>query len=517
VFKTIGAASLALLAGFAVPTAAPAQTVTAVLEAEVVTLDPHFTGAYISRTFGYAVFDTLYGMDSSGAIQPQMVEGHTVSPDGLTWTFRLREGLTWHDGQPVTAADCVASLKRWGPRAALGRRLLAATASLEPLDARSFELRLKEPFGLVLDALGRPNSPVPFMLPERLARTPGETRITDIVGSGPFMYSQAEHRTGDRMVLKRNPRYVPRAEPANFLAGSKAVHVEAVEFRVVPDGATAVNALQAGEVDFLQYIPFDLLPVLERNPRVKVQSFEGMHAFQGYFRLNHAAPPFNDPEIRRVLWRLIDQSTVLDALGLPDRHMVKGCRSFFMCGTPLETTVGAEIGENPSIEAARAALARTRYKGETIVVFQANDIDAPRVSSAVVADLLRQAGFKVDLQTMDWGTVLARRTKRDAWHLFGVHASGFDLSSPLTHFYIVNNCNDAPGWSCDPRLDPLLDAFSKAPDQAARKSIADRINAVAYELVPAVMWGQLVQPAAYRANLQNVIPSSIPVFWSLRK
>jgi peptide/nickel transport system substrate-binding protein len=496
---------------------AEAKTLTAVLEAEVATLDPHFTTAYVSRTFGYAVFDTLFGMDSKGEIRPQMVQDWTVSEDRLTWTFRLREGLTWHDGQPVIAADCVASIRRWGPRAALGRLLMAATESLEAVDAQTFTLRLKEPFGLVLDALGRPNSPGPFMLPERLARTPGDQRITEIVGSGPFMFRADRYRPGDRIVLERNPRYVPRAEPADFLAGGKTARVDELELRTMPDGATATAALQAGEVDYLQYVPFDLLPVLERNRRITVQGFEGMHAFQGYFRVNHAAKPFDDPEIRRVLWRLIDQTTVLTALGLPERYMRTGCRSFFMCGTPYETTAGGDIGANPSVEAARHALRRTRYAGEPIIVMQATDIDAPRVSSEVLADLLRRAGFNVELQAMDWGTLLARRARREGWHLFGVHAFGFDLSSPLTHFYIVNNCNEYPGWHCDPRLDPLLTAFARAGNEEERRRVADQISAVAYDLVPAVMWGQLAQPAAYRSNLRGVIPSAVPVFWNIEK
>ncbi len=496
---------------------AQAATLTAVLEAEAVVFDPHFTTAYVSRTFGYAVYDTLFAMDSKGEIKPQMVQEWTVSDDRLTWTFTLREGLAWHDGAPVTAADSVASIRRWAPRSTLGRRLMASVDTMEAIDARRFRIVLKEPSGLVLDALGRPNSPVPFILPERLAQTPGDQRITEVIGSGPFIFRQDQYRPGDRIVLDRNPNYRPRTEPADFLAGGKVPHLDQVIFRTVPDGATATSALQSGEIDFLQYVPFDLLPLLERNRQVTVQGFDGMHAFQGYIRLNHAAKPFDDPEIRRVLWHLVDQTTVLTALGLPDRHMRPDCRSFFMCGTPYETTAGGEIGANPSIEAAREALKKTRYAGEPIVILQATDIDAPRVSSEVFADLLRRAGFTVDLQATDWGTVLARRARKEGWHAFGVHASGFDLSSPLTHFYIANNCNDYAGWHCDARLDPLLDAFARAEGVEERRRIAAEISKVAFEITPALMWGQLAQPAAYRAGLRGVIPSSIPVFWNAQK
>lgn len=497
---------------------AQGQPIRAVLEAEVTILDPHFTTAYISRTFGYAVYDTLFGMDSKGVIQPQMVEAWQVSDDKLTYRFTLREGLKWHDGQPVTAADCVASIKRWAPRAAFGRPLVAALDGIEAVDAKTFRIKLKEPFGLLVEALGRPNSPGPFMMPERLASTPGSQRVTEFIGSGPFRFRADLYRPGDRIVLDRNADYVARAEPADFMAGGKRVKVPSVEFKVIPDGATAVSAMQAGEVDYIQYVPFDLLPVLEKNRQVTVQGFDGLHQFQGYIRLNHASKPFDDPEIRQVLWKLLDQNTVLDALGLPARHVVRDCRSFFMCNTPLTTTAGSEVAVGASVEAAKAALAKTKYAGEKVVVLQATDIDALRVSSEVTADLLKRAGFNVDLQAMDWGTVLARRTKKEGWSLFGVHAFGFDLGSPITHFYIANNCNaDYAGWSCDHRMDPLLKGFTRADSDAERKRIAEQIQTIAFENVPAVMWGQLAQPAAYRSALSKMIPSAIPVFWEVEK
>jgi peptide/nickel transport system substrate-binding protein len=265
----------ALAAGLALPWAArPARAqaapVNAVLESEVVILDPHATTAAITRTFATHVFDTLFAMDGQGAIRPQMVEAWEVSADRLTWDFRLREGLAWHDGTPVTAAECVLSLRRWAPRDALGRLLLAAGASMDATDARSFRIALTQPFPLMLDALGKPNAPLPVMMPERLARTPGDQRITDPVGSGPFRFRADLWRPGDVMVLERNPHYVPRREPPDFLAGGKAVRLDQLNLRVMPDQATGAVALMAGEVDYMQYLPFDLMGRLERARGVKV-------------------------------------------------------------------------------------------------------------------------------------------------------------------------------------------------------------------------------------------------------
>ncbi|BDG74955.1 ABC transporter substrate-binding protein [Roseomonas fluvialis] len=510
--------AILLLAGLVLPAAARAQTVTAVLEAEIVTLDPHFTPAYITRTFGYMVFDTLFAMNGQGQVRPQMVQDWTSSPDGLTWTFTLREGLRWHDGTPVTAADCVASLRRWGARSALGSRLLAATASIEARDARTFVLTLKEPFGLVLDTLGTTSSPVPFMMPERLARTPGTERITEIIGSGPFTYSRADHRTGDRMLLRRNAAYVPRAEPSDYLAGGKVARIDALDIRVIPDGATAVAAMRAGEIDYIQYAPFDLLGQLERDRRVRVQSFTGLDQFTGHYRTNAASGPFADPAIRRVLLHLVDQAEVMAGFGLSDRY-ARTCNAFFICGSPYESAVGTEPMQRPSIEAAREALRQTRYAGEPVVVLVANDLEAAKISSEILADRLRRAGFNVDMQVMDWASVLARRTRRDGWSVFGVHALGVDLHNPLTNSVIGFNCTNAltGGFHCQEGLTPLFAQFAAAPTLEARQALAAQMQQIVYGQAMAVPWGQFAQPAVHRVQLNNLIPSAIPLFWNVEK
>ena len=498
---------------------APAQaaTLNAVLEAEVVTLDPHFTTAYISRTFGYMVFDTLFAMDTAGNIKPQMIDRYETSADGLTWTFTLRDGLNFHDGTPVTAEDCVLSLKRWETRDGFGRRLLEATASLDALDTKTFRLILNRKFGLVLDALGKPSSVTPFILPARLARTPGTEKITEIVGSGPFKFRQDLYRPGDSMQLDRNAAYVPRSEPADFLSGGKVPKLDSIVLKVIPDGSTAASALMRGEVDYLQYAPFDLIPQLEKAPGIHVQGFTGAQMFMGWYRLNQASKPFDDPEIRRVLWKLIDQKESLAALGIDAKYTVPDCHSFWMCGTPLSTNAGDKVAENPSVDAARAALKATKYAGEKVVILQATDIEALKVSSELLADKMRRIGFNVELVATDWGTLLSRRSNKEGWAAFGVTAAGFDLASPLTHFYVANNCADYAGWQCDARVTKLFPEFIAATTLEERKRISAELQEAVYDSTPSVMWGQFAQPAAWRSTLRNVIPSSIPVFWAMEK
>lgn len=503
-----GAAALSMR-----PARASGRSLDLVLESEAVILDPYATTAAITRTFGYHVFDTLFAMADGGEIRPQMVASWDVTPDKLGWRFTLRDGLRWHDGAPVTAADCVASLQRWMPKDPLGRMLSAAVAEMRADDSNSFTIALKEPFPLMLEVLGKPNAVVPFMLPERLARTPGDQRIKEIIGSGPFVFRPDLWRPGDRMVLDRNPAYVPRSEPRDFLAGGKRPLVDSLILHVMPDDATAANALVAAEVDYVQYLAFDQLERLSRTRGVEVLGLGGIHMFQGNFRLNHASGPFADPAVRRVLWRLVDQSETLAAIGIPAEFALPQCNSFWMCGSPLQTDAGAEVARF-SVEAARSALQTAGYHGEPVVMLETSG-SISQTACHVLAEHMKAAGFKVEEQAMDWGTVLARRAKKEGWSLFGVYSNGVDMVSPLNHFYIASTCADYPGWSCDNRLPPLLKQFARAETLESKRTIAAEIQRIAYELVPSVMWGQFARPAAYRTRLKNMARSSFPIFWGV--
>ena len=490
-----------------------AKGLTVVLESEVTILDPHFITATITRTFGLHVFDMLFAMNDKGEIRPQMVDSWQVSTDKLTWTFLLRDGLKFHDGAPVTAADCVASLRRWSTRDPLGKMLIADTASFEAKDQRTFEFVLKEPFPLMLDVLGKPNAPLPVIMPARLAATPSDQRIPEPIGSGPFRFVKDQWRPGNTMLLERNPDYVPRREAPDFLAGGKRVKIDQLTLRVMPDQSTGANALMAGEIDYMQYLPFDMLPILEKEKSVRLMGLGGIHQFQGNFRLNHAAPPFDNPVVRKVLWKLVDQDATLTAIGVPEKYRAKSCPSFWMCGTPLSTEVGG-AGATFDLAAAKAELRASGYKGEPVIILEvAGSIS--QTASRLLVQNMRDAGFTVDQQPRDWPTVLARRAKKEGWSMFPVYSNGTDMYSPLTHFYVAATCNDFPGWSCDNRIPALLKSFTQAAALDERRRIAAEIQVAAYELTPSVMWGQFTIPAGYRAELKGLIQSSYPMFWEV--
>jgi peptide/nickel transport system substrate-binding protein len=485
-------------------------------------IDPIQNASYITRNHGYMVYDTLFAVDSKGVVKPQMVESYTLSPDRKTYTFTLRPGLKWHDGAPVTAADCVASIRRWGAKDVSGTLVMRELASLDVVNERTFRLVVKEPFGLVIDALGKPSSNVPFMMPERVAKTDPNQQITDATGSGPFIFKKDEWVPGNKVVYVKNPGYVPRNEPADGLAGGKVVKVDRVEWIYIPDQNTALAALTKGEADIFELPQADFIPQLEKNPDIRLAA--DALGNQGWLRPNHLIPPFNNAKARQALQYIVNQEEYLAAAGFPEKFRVKYCGAYFMCSGPNETMAGADPfkgGQN--IEKAKQLLKEGGYNGEKVVVLVPSDPPVQAAAALVTVQNLRKAGVNVDAQAMDWSTLLARRAKKDpidkgGWNIFHTYSVGYDVISPVNNAYLQGTCDAAPaGWSCDPRMEELRSAWAREGDAGKRKAITDEIQKRAYENSPYVNFGQFFWPMAYRANLKGLIATGIPVMWNVDK
>ncbi len=494
-----------------------------VLSVELQILDPHFGNTNPTRAFGYMVFDTLVSMDSQGRYRPQMLESWTRSEDGMRWGFTLRPGLAWHDGTPVTAEDCVASLRRWGSNDGFGRRLFAATRALRAEDARRFTLELSRPFGWVIEALGKPAAYVPFMMPARLASTPASRQVTEIVGSGPFTFNRDEWRPGERAVLRRNPNYVPRDEPADGLAGGKVPRAEVVEIVSMPDLATRVAALQTGEVDYLELVPIDYIARLRRERAITMVAPPPIAQVMGGVQVNTLQPPFNNKLARQAAQAAVDQEEILAALGLPSDMATPFCGSIFMCGGPYASEAGTRPWREGGLARARALLEQSGMKDQRVALLHSGDSALISPMTLVLADRLKQAGFNVDLQTYDYATITQRRLKQDpveqgGWSLVPVVWTGYDLLNPLSNYGTAYSCSTAyPGWYCIPEMQPLLDRFEAESDPGRRKELADRMQALVHEEATMLFTGQFAVPAAYRTELEGVLPIGLPVMWNLRR
>ena len=303
-------------------------------------VDPVWTTVYVTRNHGYMVYDTLFGLDANREPKPQMVDTFTVSEDGLTYTFTLRDGLLWHDGAPVTAEDCVASIKRWGARNSMGQKLMSLSESWSAVDPKTFVLKLKEKTGLVIPALARPSASPLFMMPKRVADTDPNKQISEFVGSGPFVFKTDEWKPGDKAVYVKFQGYKPRSEPPSALAGGKVVKADRVEWRAISDQQQAVNALLAGEIDFIEQPPHDLHGLLKADANIKMWTLNPLGSLY-FFRPNHLNKPFDDPKIRSALWYALNQEDFLRA-AIGDAEHYKVCHSQYICGTRLE--VGGRHG-----------------------------------------------------------------------------------------------------------------------------------------------------------------------------
>lgn len=522
-FSLLGAAALLAL-GAATAPQAQAQpkptTLRMVPHADLKTLDPLFNTAYITRNHGYMVFDTLFAQDSHGQPKPQMVQSWTTSPDGKSWTFTLRPGLKFNDGTPVTAEDCVASLQRWAKKDTLGQAMMAAGAELAATSADTFTLTLKQPFGLVLDALAKPSGMPPFILPKRLALTDPNTQVTEMVGSGPFLFKRDEWVPGNKVVYVKNPAYVPRAEPADGLAGGKVAKVDRVEWIYIPDGNTATAALMNGEVDMIEQTTPDFLPVLESNPDITLSTSV---ASQGMVIVNALHPPFDKPQARQALYYLVNQKEMVSAIGYPEKYRVDYCPTLYICGSPLATDAGAAPYAKTDLARAKQLLQEAGYQGEKVVLLYPTDhISAPAVM--VMAQNMKKAGINVDLQSMDWASLAARRLKKDppaqgGWNVFLTWGGYFDASTPVTNPWLSAACgNSLPGWPCDKELDTLRTQWIQETDAAKRKEIAAQLQARAYQTVPYVMWGEFKPVSAVRGlKHTELMKTGIPVMWNVEK
>jgi peptide/nickel transport system substrate-binding protein len=502
--------------------AAPAhaeKTLRVVMHSDLKILDPIWTTAYIVRNHGYMIYDTLFAIDANGEVKQQMVGSYEVSADKLTHTFALRDGLLWHDGPPVTAEDCVASIKRWAAKDSTGQKLMTFVEGMEVKDAKTFVMKLKSPTGLVLLGLGKASSNVPFMMPKRVAETDPNVQISDFTGSGPFVFKRDEWKPGDNTVYVKFDKYRPRSEPASGLAGGKVVKVDRVEWRAISDHQQAVNALLAGEIDLIEQPPHDLLPLMSGDANIRLFDSNPL-GNQFTFRPNSTAKPFDNAKVRQALFYAFNQEDFLKAV-VGDASYYKVCSSYFPCGTPFSSEKGMEGVLKSNFKKAQELLKEAAYDGTPIVLMHSTDLQVLTNLAPVAKSLMEKAGFKVDMQSMDWQTLVARRAKKDppnagGWHAFLTSWVSADITNPIFTGFMNASCDKAMfGWPCDPEMEKLRDDFARETDPAKQKAIAEAVQEQDVKVVTHVPLGQWYQPVAMRKNIDGMPVAPAPVFWSI--
>lgn len=498
---------------------APAATLRVVMHSDLKIIDPIWTTAYISRDHGYMVYDTLLALDADGNVQPQMVASWEVSDEGLTYTFTLRDRLSFHDGAPVTSEDVIASLERWGARDTMGQLLLNAVDEMRAVDAQTFTLSLGEPYGLVEQSLAKPSSNVPFIMPARIAATPPDEQIEDPTGSGPYVFDRDAWEPGNKVVYRRFADYVPRAEPASWLAGGKTATFDVVEWQSMPDPQTAINALVTGEVDMVEQVAHDLLPLVDGEADIEVAITNPL-GLQYMFRFNHLHPPFDDATVRQAAIAALNQQDLIQAtIGNPDYYAE--CAAMFVCGSPFATDVGGDVALASDFDAARALLAEAAYDDTPVTLMHATDIPVLANLAPVAKSLLERGGFTVDMQSMDWQTLVSRRANKatpadGGWNAFLTAWTAADVMNPISAAGFNASGDEAwYGWPNDAELEALRAEFARTTDIAAQKALAEAIQLRALAVGTHMHAGQYFVPAAYRTDRIDgaFVQGPATVFW----
>jgi peptide/nickel transport system substrate-binding protein len=521
-----GAGTLAMsqkLAAPALAQGAAARILRFVPQSDLANFDPIWGTQYVVRNASAMVWDTLYGVDENLQPQRQMVESEEVSADGLTWTFKLRPGLKFHDGEKVLAKDVVASLNRWAARDQMGLLLKAIQQDLTAVDDPTVRWVLKKPFPKMLLALGKVSTQVACIMPERIAKTDPFKQITEYVGSGPMRFVRNEWVSGDRAVFEKFADYVPRQEPGSWLAGGKRILVDRIEWKVMPDPGTAAAALQNGEIDWWENPISDLVPLLRKNRNIMVDIADPLGNI-GSFRMNHLYPPFNDVRARRAVLMAMSQEDYMRAIVGDDNNLWKPLPGFFTPGTTLYTEEGGDILKGPrNLDGAKKLLAQSGYAGQPVTCLVAQDQPIIKAQGDVTADLLKRLGMNVDFAAIDWGTVGARRAQKTppgqgGWQMFHTWHAGADCINPAVAVGTRANGDKAWfGWPDVPEVEAQIAAWYDAKSLDEEKAAIRRLNKAALDNVVYAPTGFFLGYQAWRKNVSGVVKGPLPFFWGVAK
>ncbi len=521
--RFLAASAAVTLARPAIAQPAKAKPLVFVPQANLSSLDPIWTTATVTRNYAFLVFETLYGLDANLRPAPQMVEGHRIEDDGKRWTMKLREGLVFHDGSKVTAKDCVTSLQRWMKRDALGQTIAARLDALESPDDRTLVFRLKKPFPALPFALAKTQPSPPVIMPERIASLDAFKQIGEVVGSGPYRFVASEYNSGNLSVFTRFDAYKPRNEAPSFTTGAKRALIERIEWRVVPDQATATAALQTGEVDWIEIPLPDLIPQLKKSRNVVVDRLDP-YGLYPVLRPNHLQGPTSNKALRQAMLAAIDPAQVMQSFMGDETAAYDAPIGCFLRGTESENAAGMDrLGGGRSQAELRQMVKASGYNGERILLMHPTDQPFYDAMSQVVAAQLKAIGLNIDDAAMDWGTVVQRRAKKEpldqgGWSLFCTSFPAADYLDPLSAPALRGNGGAAwYGWPSNAKIEALRDEWLDEADPAQRKRLATAIQAEVFEDVAYIPLGNYRQSAAWRADLTGHLKGPVPLFWNVSR
>lgn len=443
------------------------------------TLDTHTTTATIAYQIAWHVFETLYTYDRQYAAIPHLAEGHTVTDGGRRYTITLRKGVRFHNGKDLTAADAAASVMRWGRLHTTGKTLFKTVEAVEAKDPHTLVIHLKEPSGSLLYALA---SPYLAIHPRSVLDAAGDQPVKELVGTGPFRF--VEHRPDRHIRLARFKDYAPRPEPTDGHGGRRTAWVDEIHFLPVPEVAVRLAGIESGEYHFAQTIKQDQYERLKANPKLELSIVRPSLWITA--APNHKQGVMANRKIRQAMQAVLDMDPIMMAAG-GHKAFARVDGALYFPEQGLFHTQGGVTGYNlKNKDRARALLKEAGYSGQPVRWITTKEYDYMYNSAVVAKQQMEEVGFKVDLQVLDWATLVQRRGKPELWDIFTTGIT-FTPDPALTSNL---QCN-WPGWWCHEEKERLLAELIREGDPRKRRAVIERIQAVFYEDVGRIKMGDL--------------------------
>jgi peptide/nickel transport system substrate-binding protein len=468
------------------------------------TLDQHATTAVITREIGINMFEGLYALDAKYQPVPLLAEGQDVADGGKRYTIRLRKDVKFHNGKPLTSADVVASLTRWGATASTGKAIFKNVEGVEAKGPNAVEIRLKEPSGTLLTVLAQVDSAA-AIYPKEIIDATAAGPLKEFVGTGPFKF--VEHKPDRHIKLARFDGYVPRAEAASGLAGKRAALVDELLFMPVPDYATRQAGMVTGEYDYIQQVKPDQYERIKASPGVEPVVVKPYGWATVVFNLKQGV--MTDKRLRQAVQAAVDvEPALLAGLGHKDFYRVDP--GLFFRELPWHSKAGGELYNVHDKEKARRLLKEAGYAGQPIRWIVTTEYEHHYKPAVVIKSQLEEVGFKVDLQVSDWATVVQRRNKPEVWDAFST-AFVF-VPEPSTSAQVL--C-DWPGWWCNPEKDALLQQMQRELDPKKKLALWEKVQTIFYADAARLKIGDYFRLDARRKDVQGYEPGPYMHFWNV--
>jgi peptide/nickel transport system substrate-binding protein len=486
-------------------------TLRVVSQASVRSLDTIFVGAYVSLAIADHIYEIPFAWDDQLNIVPKMTDTWEVSSDGKVYTFTNRKDLVFHNGDPVTSADMVASLQRWlgaqYPQANLMRDR-GARPPFEVVDDRTYKVNIAQPYGEVIPTFARVNR-IPNIVPKSLvdASPTQSEELPETIGNGPYKLDLFEQ--GNRIVLVRHEDYVPRTDQPqqHNLGGSTVPYIDKIEWLEIPEEETKVAGLETGEWDVVDGASFDFLKRLQGNDRININFYKPGH--KTVFTFNHNNPPMDNKLVRQAILAVMDVDAIMSAWGPQEAWRL--CPAWFWCGTPQESRAAEDLYNQKDPAKAKRLLDEAGYDGEQMTIMNPSDYGTITPTGIILKQLMEDAGFNVESPAMDWATLVSKIPNHDQYHIFTnwrVHWGISDLlpdpgvSGAVAY---LGKPNDLIAL----RLEYLLEA-----DPAERKSLMDQIQVGIYDFVPELRLGEWFSIYPSNTVLKNFEVKSLPFYFN---